>query len=246
MANTITQTYLTGGAYSTEATVLNVASATNISAPVANFTQKLYVIPPDTTKGELMIVTAVNGTAISVARLDMFKMRFPVATANGGNGATVLIGPSASTGPLANGPYFGDFYEFSPSGSTTYPQPSTSQSPWVNVTTGEQWLYSSVTGLWVPGWNNPSTQKGLTAAVASAAGTITPSGPLFHVTGTAAITGFTLPIGFAGGSFTIIPDGVFTWTSAGNIALAGTAVVSKALTFQWDSNVGKWYPSYIA
>jgi hypothetical protein len=47
-------------------------------------------------------------------------------------------------------------------------------------------------------------------------------------------------------SFTIIPDGAFTWTTAGNIALAGTAVVNKALTFLWDAKNSKWVPNYIA
>jgi len=79
------------------------------------------------------------------------------------------------------------------------------------------------------------------------AGVTLPSGPLFHVTGTNAITGWTIPVGFAGGSFTVIPDAVFTWTAVGNIALAGTAVVSKALTFTYDGNAAKvWFPSYIA
>jgi hypothetical protein len=68
---------------------------------------------------------------------------------------------------------------------------------------------------------------------------------MFHVTGTAAVTGFTIPVGFMGGSFTIIPDGAFTWTTAGNIGLAGTAVVSRTLTFTWEVNAGKFYPSYV-
>lgn len=246
MASTITQTNLVAGPYSVNATVLNVASATNISAPVAGFMQKLYVIPPDGTRGELMTVVAVNGTAISISRLDKFKMHFPVAAATPAVGATVLIGPSASSSPLMNGPIFGDFYEFDPVGGSTFPQTSGSLQPWVNVDNGNQWLFSSVTSLWVPGWNNPTSIKGVTAAVASAAGLITPSGPLFHVTGALAVTGFTIPVGFAGGSFTIIPDGAFTWTTANNIALAGTAVVNKALTFQYDSNTGKFTPSYIA
>lgn len=77
--------------------------------------------------------------------------------------------------------------------------------------------------------------------IASVAGSITPTGSMFHVTGTAAITG----IVFSGiRQITIIPDGVFTWTTAGNIALAGTSVVSKALFFTYDASTLKWYPSY--
>jgi hypothetical protein len=243
MASTITQTTLSGGPYGAEAGVISVVSASNISAPVANVRQKLYVINPDTSRGELMDVVGVSGTQISVSRLDMNKSKLIGPTGNGGVGATVLIGP---TPDATAGAYLGSFYEFDPIGSSANNMNSGANTPWVNVSNGNQWLYSSVLGLWVPGWNNPTAVKGLTAAVASAAGLITPSGPLFHVTGTSAITGFTVPTGFAGGSFTIIPDAIFTWTSANNIALAGTAVVSKALTFQYDSNTGKFYPSYIA
>ena len=81
----------------------------------------------------------------------------------------------------------------------------------------------------------------LGSAVASAA-TITPSGPLFHVTGITTVTTINLP--FAGfiGSITIIPDGLFSTGTAGNIALASVAVVSKALVMTYDGT--KWYPSY--
>lgn len=86
------------------------------------------------------------------------------------------------------------------------------------------------------------------ANTASAAGAVAPpqGADYFHVTGTAAITGWTNPTGLQdGASFTVIPDGIFTWTAAGNIAVAGTAVVSRALTFTWDATTSKWYPSYV-
>lgn len=82
------------------------------------------------------------------------------------------------------------------------------------------------------------------ANVASAT-TITPSGALFHVTGTTAIATINIPFTGYNGSIKIIPDGIFTWTTAGNIALAGTAVVSKALIMTYDATTSKWYPSYI-
>ena len=50
---------------------------------------------------------------------------------------------------------------------------------------------------------------------------------------------------FTGGTITLIPTGAFTWTTAGNIAVAGTAVVSKALIMTYDYGTGKWYPSYV-
>jgi hypothetical protein len=133
--------------------------------------------------------------------------------------------------------------------STTFPQ-----SPWINVLTSMQWLCSSITKTWVPGFGNPGKSGSpltVTTAVASVAGATLPSGPLFHVTGTNAITSWTIPLGFngtafGGGCFNVIPDAVFTWTAAGNIALAGSAVVNKLLTFCWDATNSKWIPSYIA
>ena len=239
MASTITQTTLSGS-INQNALVLTVASATNITAPVANFQQSIYVINPDQTRGELMYVTGVSGTQVSVTRSNMFRQSFYT-------GAIVIIAPAPVQGASFGGNFLGGFFETDPVGDPsvtgTYPGAPTGITPWINVTNGNQWL-QGINGQWVAGWNNISASRGVTAAVASAAGAITPSGPLFHVTGTAAVTGFTIPVGFAGGSFTIIPDGAFTWTAAGNIGKAGTAVVSQAVTFTWDSNAGKFYPSY--
>ena len=47
------------------------------------------------------------------------------------------------------------------------------------------------------------------------------------------------------GQITLIPTtGLWTTTTAGNIALATTAIVNRALILTWDSNSSKWYPSY--
>ena len=76
----------------------------------------------------------------------------------------------------------------------------------------------------------------------SSATTITPTGSVFHVTGVTAIATINLPfVGFVG-AITIIPDGIFATTTAGNIALVSTAVVNKALIMTDDGT--KWYPSY--
>jgi len=76
----------------------------------------------------------------------------------------------------------------------------------------------------------------------NSATTITPTGSVFHVTGVTAIATINLPfVGFVG-AITIIPDGIFTTTTAGNIALVSTTVVSKALIMTYDGT--KWYPSY--
>lgn len=228
MSIALTQTTLSA-ALSANATVLNVASATGIVNPTNNFSQKLYIIDQNQTRGELVTVVNVSGTAITVSRLDEYRAAHI-------SGALVVIAPiDASLGPA--------FHSQDPTGVP--PSGAPAYTPFINVVSGNQWLVGIPT-QWVPGFGNLTAPPGPTAAVASAAGAVLPTGPLFHITGTSAITGFTLPVGFMGGSFTVIPDAVFTWTAAGNIALAGTAVVSKALTFTWDSNAVKWFPSYIA
>lgn len=86
------------------------------------------------------------------------------------------------------------------------------------------------------------------APTIASATTIAPAKPITFISGTTAIVNITAPspISAGGGSIVLIPTGIFTWTAAGNIALAGTAVVSKALTLVYDVTTAKWYPSYIA
>ena len=74
---------------------------------------------------------------------------------------------------------------------------------------------------------------------------IAPTTPTFFVSGTTAIATITPPpFAQQGGTITIIPTGIFTTTTAGNIALASTAVMSKALIMVYDFVTLKWYPSY--
>lgn len=86
------------------------------------------------------------------------------------------------------------------------------------------------------------------APTIASATTIAPTTPIAFVSGTTAVVNITAaaPISIGGGAITLIPTGIFTWTTAGNIALAGTAVVSKALTMTYDATTTKWYPSYVA
>jgi hypothetical protein len=85
------------------------------------------------------------------------------------------------------------------------------------------------------------------ATTVASAATIAPTKSITFISGTAAVVTITVPASFAaaGGSITLIPTAAFTWTTAGNIAVAGTAVVSRALTMTYDSGTAKWYPSYV-
>lgn len=224
--NTLTQTSLSAAVAATDK-VVNVASATGINAPAllaGTVGSQLYVVAPGNPRGEVMPVIGVSGTQVTVRR-------------NNGGAGTAF--PSGSM-VLVGQPNW--FYDYDPSGGCT--QSATFVTPWVNTKTGNEWLCSTVTSSWVPGFANDIAPPVPTAAVASAAGLITPSGPLFHITGTAAITGFNIPVGFQSGSICAIPDGAFTTTNANNIAIASTGVVSKTECWTYDSNSTKFYPAY--
>lgn len=216
----LTQTTLAAAVANSSITQIRVASATGITV---NQTL-LYV------DAEAFWVTGVSGLNINV-------MRGYTSTGAAAHisGAMVLIGP-----PQA-------FVVTDPSGACTNGQGAFQFSPVVNIRTTDQWLCSTVTGKVVPGFGNLLDVPQPTTAVASAAGLVTPSGPLFHITGALAITGFNIPLGFdpkGGATICAIPDGTYTTTAANNIGLASTAVVSKTMCWTYDANTTKFYPSY--
>lgn len=75
-------------------------------------------------------------------------------------------------------------------------------------------------------------------AVASATTIVAPS-TVFHVTGTTAISTITVPYTGFTGMITIIPDGIFTLATGGNITEAYTAVVGRAIQLIFDGTA--WY-----
>lgn len=78
-----------------------------------------------------------------------------------------------------------------------------------------------------------------------AAATIAPTGAQFHVSGTTQIATITAPQECASGcEIMVIPDGLFTTSTGGNIALATTAVLNRVIKFVYDATTVKWYPSY--
>lgn len=87
-------------------------------------------------------------------------------------------------------------------------------------------------------------QNDIVGPLIASAATIAPTHPVHHVNGAAAIVNITPPSPTFRGKITIIPDSVFTWTAAGNIALAGTSVANKTLEMFYDGF--KWTPNYIA
>lgn len=224
--NSFTQTSLSTAVTASDR-FINVSSATGITAGSPGVKQTyLYVLDPGSQRGELMRVTSVSGTRIGVLR----NSGGTIASGHisGTSGAIVLVGTA-------------DLFEsFDPAGTCTVANAKV--LPWINITNGRQWL-CGLAGTWVPGWQN-DLQPSPTATVASAASLITPSGPLFTISGTAAITGFNRPVGFANGTICAIPSGIFTTTAANNIALASTAVVNRQLCWVYNSSTDKFIPSY--
>ncbi len=81
----------------------------------------------------------------------------------------------------------------------------------------------------------------------ASASTVTPLYPSHVVSGTTPIDTITLPTAFSaynGLGLTFIPSGAWTTTTGGNIGIATTAQVGKAMTFTYLQSTGKWYPSY--
>lgn len=229
----LTQTRLSAAVTSARTTTIVVASATGITAP--STAQTLLFVD-----SEAMFVNAVNGTTLTVQRGASGTAATPHIV-----NARVLAGPPSA------------FVAFDPSGSCTNGQGLFLYSPVVNTKDGLQWLCSTVTGEVTPGFGNGTPNSAdVTTAVASVAGATKPSGPLFHVTGTNAITAWGSSttvgaVGMAGGTsdsqgepFCVIPDALFTTTATNNIALATTAVVNKILCYTWDGTNKKYVPNY--
>lgn len=80
--------------------------------------------------------------------------------------------------------------------------------------------------------------------VVASAATISPTSFCQHVSGTTQINTINLPYAGFHGSIVLIPDGLWSTGTSGNIALATTAVVGKAVVMTYTPSTGKWYPSY--
>lgn len=252
----LTQTTLSGavsgpsmynGTSPTISSTVCLASVTGIAAPVLPGTPAsvIYV------DREAMGVFTVNSSTgcLSVNRGYLGTQASPHVS-----GAMVLIQQLYQTTLGTGGnPEPSGFFQQDPPYGATCTAANTATTPWVNVLTGAQWLCSGQTGTWAPGWSNPLSAPPTwiqTGTVASAAGAITPSGPYFDISGTSAITGFNIPLGFdtnKGGCFTAKPTGIWTWTAAGNIATAGTVTAATTpVTFCWDVAAQKWIPSRLS
>lgn len=225
--------------------LVQVASATGITGISLNATSTLggqnqWIIYVDR---EAMAVVSVSGTSLQVLR--------------GWNGTLASAHASGQMVLYGRAPWFYVTDPGVPSngglGVSHLPCTSTTVyvTPWLNIKSGAQWLCSSVSSTYEPGWNNSlaDSHSGDFGTSAAATGAQTIPGPFFRLSGTNAITIFTIPVGFnatavGSGSFCVYPTGAFTTTATSNIASATTAVAGKTLCFTWNPGTSLFSASY--
>lgn len=87
--------------------------------------------------------------------------------------------------------------------------------------------------------------EGVTDPLIASLATLVVTQPVSRVSGTTLITNITVPwAGSFPGTIILIPTGLWTTNATGNIGLATTAVVGKALHLTWSPGAARWYPSY--
>lgn len=249
--NAITQTTLaaavTGpsfysGTTPTEQTAVSLASVSGISAPTLPGTPVSVIYVDREAMGVFAVNSSTNVVIVKRGYLGTYESPHR-------SGDMVLVAPAYNSANGGN-PVPSGFYNVDPpfGGSCTALVVPTSL--WLNVLTGAQWLCSTVTNTWVPGFNNQMAGIGqpVTAAVVAAT-TITPSGPFFHLTGATVVTTIATPVGcnataVGGCTFSVISDtGTASQLSTGgnlSIAAAITTVTGKIYTFVWDAANSKW------
>jgi len=175
------------------------------------------------------LVTPTLGTPASGTLTNCTGL--PIATGVSGLGTGVATFLAAPTSANLSAAVTSD----TGTGSLVFSNAPTLVTPILGSATG--------TSLSLSGFNAVSAA----APTIASATTIAPTTPIVFVSGTTAVVTITAaaPISTGGGTITLIPTGAFTWTTAGNIAVAGTAVVSRALTMTYDVTTTKWYPSYV-
>lgn len=175
------------------------------------------------------LVTPALGTPTSGVLSNCTGLPIATGVSNLGTGvATFLATPSSANLRTA-------LTDETGTGSAVFATTPTLVTPVIGAATG--------TSLSLSGFSAVSAA----APTIASATTIAPTTPIAFVSGTTAVVTITAaaPISTGGGTITLIPTGAFTWTAAGNIAVLGTAVVSRALTMTYDVTTTKWYPSYV-
>jgi hypothetical protein len=208
----------------------------NANSAISNFLFTNNNVQAIHDSSDTSTVFALKALAAGIINANQFN-RNPSGTTttifSTGIGATQMYSGSFSDNRVVAD--FGSTFTFNANNATgSYISAYTANNTFVRVDTYAQITDSIfVSNLYFGGTTPPLN------TVASAS-TITANDPVTNVSGTAAIS----TINSALAQITLIPTGLWTTNTAGNIALASTAVVNKALTLSYNSTTSKWYPSY--
>jgi hypothetical protein len=236
---------LYSGTSPTISQTVTLASCTGLAAPILPGTPSSIIYIDH----EALGVFSINSTSCTAV---VNRGYLSTQAAPHQSGAMVLYGPNyAVTIAQGGNPVPNGLFQQDPPVNGSCTQTSTPTTPWVNVLTGAQWLCSPTSNTWVPGFNNPlnPAYAGDMGTVASVAGAQTVLGPFFRISGTNAITSFTIPVGMNAtavgtASFCVYPTAAFTTVAGNNIASASTAVIGKTLCFTWNPSTLKFAASY--
>jgi hypothetical protein len=227
-----------GSTFTQETTNMATIAITALpAATAAATTDVLPIVQGGTTKQVTNALLFTNSTMVAPALGTPASgtltncTGLPVATGVSGLGtgiATFLATPSSANLRTA-------LTDETGTGSAVFATTPTLVTPVIGAATGTSLVLSSFNAV------------SAAAPTIASATTIAPTTPISFVSGTTAIVTITAPspISAGGGAVVLIPTGAFTWTTAGNIAVAGTAVVSRTLTMIYDATTTKWYPSYV-
>jgi hypothetical protein len=240
--------------FSQVATVSTTLSTAVVAGPVSQFclaSGASVVLPSATQQSSYLVVDAEAVQILSAGyTANCFKVKRGQlgSGASGTHNAGALVwisqaatGTGDSSRPFSNGAFISQRPMGPCVASAQYTLPLVIVG---SILGGDVITCSGQAGAQIWTSLNPLRFVNVGTVIASAT-TIAPVSYVTHVSGTAAIVNITVPAGFVpGGTFVVIPDGAFTTTNAGNIAIASTAVVSRAITFTYDATANKWFPSY--
>lgn len=208
-------------------TTVALASATGISAPTNTQPGSMLFVD-----AEAMRVLTLSGTTATVIRGQAGSMSGAHAS-----GAVVYAGPASTT---VGTPFVSSDPPLAVCAST-----SEQYTLRINTLNGKIWKCNTSVWTVVNGGQSAAMSFPAIGTAIASASTIAPVQYVTHVTGTTNVVTITVPTGCGKAcQLVLIPDGVFATTTAGNIGLASTAVVSKQLIMTYDAATAKWYPSY--
>ncbi len=244
----------------TDVVALHADSAVLDCVVLSNYVNKVNFIGGELEAcGGVGISIISTGTGTVVSNLYINGLRVDHAASYG------LLATNSTSGPPVTGvkitaSFIGDSYASPRQLRGIFFQAGTVTDAYIvgNTLTGNvtsptffqnTWGAGAVIGPNITGGSDTTQSYIGTGTAVTSAASITPTGPIFHVTGTASINTIVAtgpPAGGGGTSYciTIVPDGAFTTATGNNIAVASTAVVNKLLTMCYDATAGKWYPSY--